>query len=158
MITSSVRTFSGRDVANAQIENGHLFIDFADTPNGADNYSIQVSFTPKPPPVVSPSATLHISANVDGSDVLHITNSSATWSHGFWGDPTNVTLNGTPWDTVNNPTLPNSGSTSPCRRALICRPYGFRKMPAATPPPISFFRITSTCTSRTLRSGPAITT
>jgi hypothetical protein len=107
----STDVLSGRDVANAQIEKGHLFIDFADTPNGADNYSIQVSFIPKPPPIVSPAATLHVSATVDGSDVLHITNTSATWSHGFWGQPTNVTLNATPWDTVNNPTLPNAGST-----------------------------------------------
>ena len=107
----STNVLSGRDVANAQNENGHLFIDFADTPNGADNYSIQVSFTPKPLPVASPSATLHVSASVDGSDVLHISNSAATWSHGFWGQPTNVTLNGTSWDTVDNPTLTNSGST-----------------------------------------------
>ena len=103
---------SGRDIANAQIVNNQLMVFFADTPNGQDNYQIQVSFTPKPQPIASAPATIHIVATIDGSDVLHITNTTAIWTHGSWGSPKNVSLNGIAWDTVTQPTLPNSGATT----------------------------------------------
>jgi len=103
---------SGRDIANAQIVNNQLTVFFADTPNGQDNYQIQVSFTSKPRPIASTPATIHIVGTIDGSDVLQITNTGATWTHGFWGAPKNVSLNGIAWDTVTQPTLPNSGGTA----------------------------------------------
>ena len=89
-----------------------VLIHFDDTPNGADNYQVQVGFTPKPAPIISPAATLHIVATIDGSDVLQISNSGATWIHKYWNNPSNVSLNGIAWDTVDDPTLPNSGATA----------------------------------------------
>jgi hypothetical protein len=109
---ASTTVTSGRDLAVAEIVSNQVQIHFADTPNGADNYQLQVGFTPKPAPTVTPAATLHIVADIDGSDVLQISNSSATWIHKFWSSPTNVSLNGNAWNTVSNPTLPNSGPTA----------------------------------------------
>jgi hypothetical protein len=86
--------------------------DGADTQGGADNYSIAVSFDPKSAPVLSTPATLHITGNIDGSDLLRISRTGATWIHNYFDAPSNVTINGMPWDTVNNPTLPNSGATT----------------------------------------------
>jgi hypothetical protein len=103
---------SGRDLAVAEIVSNQVLIHFDDTPNGADNYQVQVGFTPKPPPIISPVATLHIVATIDGSDVLQISNSGATWIHKYWNNPSNVSLNGNAWDTVSDPTLPNSGATA----------------------------------------------
>lgn len=108
----STDVLSGRDVANAQVVSGQLLLYFADTPNGADNYDAVVSFTPRPPPVPSPTATLHIVATIDGSDTLQITDTGLTWVHNFWNEPSDVTVNGTPWDTVADPTLPDSGPTA----------------------------------------------
>jgi hypothetical protein len=108
----STDVLSGRDVANAQVVNGQLLLYFADTPNGADNYDAVVSFTPRPPPVPSPSATLHIVATIDGSDTLQITDTGLTWVHNFWSEPSDVTVNGTPWDTADDPTLPDTGATA----------------------------------------------
>jgi hypothetical protein len=108
----STDQISGRGIANAQIVNDQVMVFYADTPNGSDNYQIQVSFTPKPPPVPSPSATIQISGMIDGTDVVQITNAGATWIHEDRNAPTDVTLNGIPWDTVDDPTLPNSGATT----------------------------------------------
>jgi hypothetical protein len=108
----NTQVISGRDIANAQIVNNQLTVFFADTPNGKDNYQIKVFFTPKPQPVASTPTTIHIVGKIDGSDVLQITNTGAIWTHAFWGSPTNVSLNGIAWDTVNQPTLPNSGATT----------------------------------------------
>jgi hypothetical protein len=44
--------------------------------------------------------------------MVQISNTGATWTHRFWSNPANVTMNGIPWDTVNEPTLPNSGATT----------------------------------------------
>jgi hypothetical protein len=103
---------AGRELANAQIVGSEVQLFFDDTNNGPDNYAATVSFTPKPPPTLTPSATLHITADIDGSDTLRITNTNATWIHNAWDPPSNVKLNGIPWNTVTTPTLANSGSTT----------------------------------------------
>jgi hypothetical protein len=103
---------SGREIANAQIVGNQVLFYIDDTASGADNYSAQITFTPKPAPQVSPSATLHITGNIDGSDFLSISNTSATWTHKAWGSPSNVELNDLSWDTVNEPTMLNQGSTT----------------------------------------------
>jgi hypothetical protein len=110
LVTTTV--VSGRDVAVARPESGHVLLQFADTPNGPDNYQVQVSFTPKPVTGPSPDATLHIGGNIDGSDVVRITASGAIWLHGQWGTPTGAFLDGMAWDTVAQPTIANSGATA----------------------------------------------
>ena len=99
--------FSAHAIINGQIEAGQLRIYIDDTNVGADNYSAEVAFTPRPPATPSPFAALHI----DGSD-LRLTNASATWIHKAWSPATNVQLNGITFDTVSNPVLPNSGATT----------------------------------------------
>ena len=59
----------------------------------------------------STAATLHVTATIDGSDKVTITPSGAAWTHQFWGQPSNVTLNGVQWDPSAAPALPNSGTT-----------------------------------------------
>ncbi len=108
----STEVTSGRDLANAQIVGNQVLLYLDDTPDGPDNYSVQVSFTPKPPVTPSTFATLHITGNIDGSDVLEIYNTGATWVHEQWGNPTDVALNGMAWDTVDDPTITNSGATT----------------------------------------------
>jgi hypothetical protein len=103
---------SGRDIANAQVTYGQLYLYFCDTPSGADTYDVQVSFTPRPPPVPSPSATLQIQATIDGSDTLQITPAGLTWVHNYWSQPSGVTVNGYSWDTVDDPTLADTGATA----------------------------------------------
>jgi hypothetical protein len=90
----NTKVISGREIANAQIINNQLQIFYADTSLGSDDYSIQVSFTPKPPPAPSPSGTLHIVGMIDGTDTLEIRPSGLTWTHGFWAEPSGVTVNG----------------------------------------------------------------
>src|SRR5271170_6650356 len=106
------RILAGGDIANAQIVNGKLLIYFDYTHGGADNYHIKVTFRPRPTPVPSPSAALDVSGYIDGSDTLEIRTSGFTWIHNYWSDPIHVSINERPWDTVDDPTLPNSGATA----------------------------------------------
>ena len=109
-VTTTLNT--GRDLAIAEIASNKLLIHFADTPDGPGNYNLSVTLTPKPAPVSSPSASIHVNAYIDGSDTLRITHTGATWIHTQWGNPSGVSLNSIPWDTVSNPLLPNSGPTA----------------------------------------------
>jgi hypothetical protein len=84
---------SGRDLANAEIVDGKLLIFFADTPDGGANYDVQVSFRRKPAPTNTPSATVHITAKIDGSDILRISTQGATWITKQWSGPANVQIN-----------------------------------------------------------------
>jgi hypothetical protein len=132
---------------------------FSTTPtNGADNYSAVVSFTAKPPPTLTPSATLHITGSIDGSDTLRITNASATWIHNAWDPPSNVMLNGMAWNTVSNPTLPNSGATTFLpRRGSFHRRLHEERRPRHQHLP-AFLRFTSTSISPTTFRAQARTT
>jgi hypothetical protein len=53
---------------------------------------------------------LHIHANIDGTDELRITPTSAHWTHGGWSWPTNISLNGVAMDPHVD--LPNTGSSA----------------------------------------------
>jgi len=106
-----VLRLSGRDVQTAQIQGNSLVMKFDDTPNGSDLYQYNVALIPEVAAPASTAATLHVTATIDGSDKLTITPTGAAWSHQFWGQPSNVTLNGVQWDPSAAPTLPNSGAT-----------------------------------------------
>ena len=103
---------AGRDQVAAETSGNDLLIHVDDTPNGADQYNFQVVLTKEPPKIPTTQTLLHIHGTFDGSDRIVITNSGATLEHYFWGYPTNLTLNGVPWDPTTQPTLPNSGATT----------------------------------------------
>ena len=109
--TASVSVSSGRDVAVAEIKDDHLLIHLDDTPNGSDLYSFQVSLAEKTASTPTTATTLHVQANIDGSDRVCITNTEATLVHGYWSVPNSLSLNGISWNPSVDLTLANSGST-----------------------------------------------
>ncbi|QDT80227.1 hypothetical protein Mal35_36980 [Gimesia maris] len=56
--------------------------------------------------------SLHILANIDGTDQLHISHRAVRWKHGSWAWPTHVEINGQPWSPRQQQTL-QVGSDSP---------------------------------------------
>ena len=71
---------------------------------------------PAPAPTQTPPALsavrLVIAARVDGSDWVTINHQGASWKHGHWGWPKNVTIDGIDWDPHTLAEFPNSGSTA----------------------------------------------
>ncbi|MCA9005626.1 MAG: hypothetical protein KDA70_10175, partial [Planctomycetaceae bacterium] len=62
--------------------------------------------------------SLHILANIDGTDQLHISHRAVRWKHGSWAWPTHVEINGQPWSPQQQHTL-QVGTDSPFVRSHI---------------------------------------
>jgi hypothetical protein len=96
-----LEVLKGRDLVAVERTNGALIVYLDDTPPGADEYEFRILFRPaytQPAKPASTAAVLKIIAPIDGSDVLKITQTEATWEHKFYGFPTGaVTLNGIEW-------------------------------------------------------------
>lgn len=106
-----VRRFQGRDVETAERQGNSLVLRLDDTPDGAAPYQYNIALIPEVPAPSSPPATLRITGTIDGSDEVVVDASGATWSHFYWGNPGQVTLNGVNWSPTNGSVLPNSGAT-----------------------------------------------
>jgi hypothetical protein len=52
---------------------------------------------------------LDIKANIDGSDVLHLSQNGANWEHRLFSWPTDVSVNGIAWDPASQPQLTKTG-------------------------------------------------
>jgi hypothetical protein len=102
-LAARLQILAGRDTVVLQRQPDQLILSFADTPNGAAQYDLLISFDPAP--------TLLIEADIDGSDELHITYTGARWVHKHWGFPANVRLNGISWNPASTPILLNHGPT-----------------------------------------------
>jgi hypothetical protein len=84
-----------------------ITIHIDDTPVGAAVYRFEIVFQ-----AVRPSVELRISARIDGSDEVRISNSGAEWVHRCWGWPQGqVRVNGVLWLPQAEDFLPNSGGT-----------------------------------------------
>jgi len=109
-----LEVMTNRDVLALERTNGALIVYLNDTPPGAAPCEFKIHFPRtrvKPRPVrSSPSATLKITAQIDGSDVLKITKQEAVWTHRAWDYPAAVRLNDIPWDVRRTNTLSNSGT------------------------------------------------
>jgi hypothetical protein len=105
---------AGRDVVALERTNDVLIVYLDDTPSGAAPYEFSIHFPqeePKPEPVrPSTPATLKITAQIDGSDLLKITAAEATWIHRFYDFPSAVKLNGVAWNLRQTNVLVNAGT------------------------------------------------
>jgi len=106
----------GRDVIALERTNHALVVYLDDTQSGAMTYEFKIHFHPvvseARPSGTAPTATLKIAANIDGSDVLKITPTEATWRHRAYAYPGGISLNGIPWDVRRTNTLANTGTNT----------------------------------------------
>jgi len=105
---------TGRDVVALERTNDALIVYLDDTPSGAAPYEFNIHFPreePQPEPVrPTTPATLKITALIDGSDLLKITEGEATWMHRFYDFPSAVKLNGVAWNLRQTNVLANAGT------------------------------------------------
>jgi hypothetical protein len=105
---------AGRDVVALERTNDALIVYLDDTPPGAAPYEFRIHFPrgePQPEPVRSSTpATLKITAQIDGSDLLKITAGEATWMHRAWSYPEAVRLNDISWNVRQTNILANAGT------------------------------------------------
>jgi len=121
---------TGRDAVGAWIEGNDLVILIADTPGGASSYDFTVVVSPSVA-IDSPNmVSFDIEGEFDGSDRIRLTPSGATWIHSYWGNPSNVAIDGTSWDLQQSSTFANSGpnaylpATADLRTATIMQTIG----------------------------------
>lgn len=93
----------GRDLVAMECSAESLVVSLNDTPNGESEYEFRIVFPPRPR-----SAVLHITAEIDGSDELHISPDRVWWVHKQWDWPQTVSLNGVAWNPRENPVLPDA--------------------------------------------------
>jgi hypothetical protein len=105
---------AGRDVVALERTNDALIVYLDDTPPGAAPYEFKIHFPrgePQSKPVRSSTpATLKITAQIDGSDLLKITADEAIWMHRAWSYPEAVRLNDVPWNVRQTNMLANAGT------------------------------------------------
>lgn len=97
----------GRDTVALERFRDSVVLHIDDTPNGEDEYAFRIVF-----PVRPRVAALHIRAEIDGSDELHISRDGARWVHKHWDWPRQVILNGVVWNPRENAVLPNAGRSA----------------------------------------------
>jgi hypothetical protein len=116
LAAATLEVIEGRDVIALERTNDALIVYLDDTPVGAAPYEFKIHF--RPPPAlpdkirISPSATLKITAQIDGSDRLKITPREATWTHLAYSLPDQIKLNEIPWDLNQTNILINSGTNT----------------------------------------------
>jgi hypothetical protein len=92
-----------------------VIVAIADMSQRAQPYDFILRFSTSPPPSApetgSSPGRLEVSAEIDGSDELVITQNGATWNHLSWDPATKVSLNHIDWPLDKMPTLPNKGDT-----------------------------------------------
>lgn len=109
--SATLEVLRGRDVVAMEHTKDALIVYVNDTPSGSDDYQFKVHFHPATVSEIGTKARLKISAQIDGSDCVRITAAGATWRHLNYGPPTNVRVNGRPWNPGETPALENAGAT-----------------------------------------------
>jgi hypothetical protein len=114
LLSPRLELVAGRDVVALERTSDALMVYLDDTPPGAAPYEFKIHFPRgKPEPATvrrSTPATLKITALIDGSDLLKITASEATWMHRAWAYPEAVRLNDIPWNVRQTNLLANIGT------------------------------------------------
>ncbi len=102
--SAELRRLAGRDSVVLERGADAITIHLADTPVGAGIYQFDIVF-----PTARPSVDLRVSARVDGSDEVRISDSGAEWIHHQGGWPEwRVELNDLLWLPRSQGLLPNS--------------------------------------------------
>ena len=114
LLSARLELITNRDVVALERTNGALIVYLDDTLPGDATNEFKIHFplaagNPKPGHP-SPSAKLKIAAVIDGSDLLKITATEATWTHRTWDLPSAVSLNDIPWDVLQTNVLANTGT------------------------------------------------
>jgi hypothetical protein len=112
--SATLERIEGRDVIAMERATNALIVYLDDTPPGSSEYEFSIHFRPVRLDPVKPTAgvtaDLKISAQIDGSDCLKITSKEATWTHGYYSWPTDVSLNDVHWDLQRTNVLKNEGT------------------------------------------------
>ncbi len=111
-----LEVITGRDVVALERTNDALIVYLDDTSPGAARYDFKIHFPRLPeqlkPLRTSAAATLKITAQIDGSDLLKITAREAVWTHRTWSYPGGVKLNDIAWNVGQTNTLANTGTNT----------------------------------------------
>jgi hypothetical protein len=116
--TAWVISRSGRDTVAMEHTSDGAAISFDDAPAGSASYEIKIGLTHKtstggitPHPSDDP-IFLDVQANINGSDCLIISPTGAQWSHRTGESPTDVKINGVPWNVQAQSTTAEIGLSS----------------------------------------------
>ncbi|HUD47698.1 MAG TPA: hypothetical protein VMR33_12765 [Candidatus Baltobacteraceae bacterium] len=105
-----------RDVVALERTGRGLMVYLNDTPCGSAEYEFTIKFHPVGPKLDEPRpsavARLKISAQVDGSDCIKITAREAVLEHRIFHLPSDLRVNGIPWDVRQTAVLKNEGATT----------------------------------------------
>jgi hypothetical protein len=111
-----LEVIEGRDVVALERTNDGLMVYLDDTPGGPGQYDFKINFHPAVPKPTrarpSAVARLKIAAQVDGSDCIKITPQEAVLEHKTFALPSNLSVNGIPWDAGQQSVLKNEGATA----------------------------------------------
>src|SRR5579859_4793632 len=113
--SADLKVIAARDEVTMERADNALIVYVDDVSNGADEYEFEVRFhpsRPKPVPTATETATLKITADIDGSDCFIITRTEATWRHGQRAFPDKVMLNNVEWYPQLDPVLKNEGTNA----------------------------------------------
>ena len=112
----NLEKIDGRDVIALERTNQALVVYLDDTSPGAAPYEFKIHFhSILSEPVhtnQSTEASLKITAQIDGSDLLQITAQAATWTHHAWSIPGVIHLNDIAWDLSQTNVLENAGTNA----------------------------------------------
>ncbi len=98
--SARLENVKGRDTVALDVGDDLVRVHICDTPNGADVYEFDIVFDSPPTP-----QSLHIRADIDGSDTLIIDKQGARWIHRHWDWPKEVVLNQVHWNPRKNSKL-----------------------------------------------------
>jgi hypothetical protein len=111
-----LEVIQARDVVALERTSQGIVLYLDDTPNGGGEYDFSIHFHPPLPKAARAYRTtvahLKIAAHVDGSECIKITGAEAVLEHKTWGLPSNVSVNGIPWDVSHSRVLKNEGATT----------------------------------------------
>jgi hypothetical protein len=106
----------GRDVVALERTSDGLMVYLDDTPSGPGDYDFNINFHSVAPKlnIAGASAVAHLKVRAweSGSDCFKITRAEAVLEHKFWDLPSDLSVNGVPWDARQTMVLKNEGATA----------------------------------------------
>jgi len=113
--SADLEVIQGRDVVALERTNNGLIVFLDDTPVGPGEYEFKINFHAAGPKhsaaSLSAVAHLNIAARIDGSDCIKITVREAILEHKNFDPPSDVSVNGIPWEVGEQMVLKNEGPT-----------------------------------------------
>lgn len=90
--TARLANVKGRDKVTLEPGPRSVRVHIVDTPNGSGQYQFDIVF-----PVRVRRTSIHITADIDGSDTLVLTRKGAEWKHHRWSWPNRVLIDDVAW-------------------------------------------------------------